>query len=164
MSSPPPHVDKARVVAALLAQAQAELDGMEAVAEAARDEATSTETKAEGKYDTRATEASYLARGQAWRILALRKQVAWLSSDAPLKPLREPVVQVGALVTLSGPRGDLLFIAPIGGGRVEVDDQTVLVISPSAPLGEAMVELETGDTFDVDSPRGILHYTITAIW
>ena len=164
MNSSPPPIDKARVVAALLDQARTELDGMEAVAEAARDEATSAETKAEGKYDTRATEASYLARGQAWRILALRKQVAWLSSDAPLKPLREPIVQVGALVTISGSRGDLLFVAPIGGGRVDVDGQTVLVISPSAPLGEAMVELETGDTFDVDSPRGLLSYTITAIW
>ena len=55
-------------------------------------------------------------------------------------------------------------MAPIGGGRVSVDGTTVLVISPSAPLGEAMVELETDDTFDVDSPRGLLHYTITAIW
>lgn len=164
MSEPASTPDKARIVAALLEQVQAELDGMEAVAEAARDEATSSETKAEGKYDTRATEASYLARGQAWRIVSLRKQVAWLSSGAPLQPLAEPVVQVGALVRISGPRDDLLFMAPIGGGRVNVDGTTVLVISPSAPLGEAMVELETDDTFDVDSPRGLLQYTITAIW
>ena len=65
MSAPASTPDKARIVAALLEQVQAELDGMEAVAEAARDEATSSETKAEGKYDT-PTEASYLARGQAW--------------------------------------------------------------------------------------------------
>tara|TARA_B100000530_G_scaffold246956_2_gene161922 strand:- start:381 stop:875 length:495 start_codon:yes stop_codon:yes gene_type:complete len=164
MSSSSPLLDKAKVVAALLAQVRAELDGMEAVAEAARDEATSSETKAEGKYDTRATEASYLARGQAWRVLALRKQVAWLSSEAPLRALSEPMVQVGSLVTVEGPRTDLLFVAPIGGGRVDVEGQTVLVISPSAPLGEAMVELEVDDTFEVDSPRGLLHYTITAIW
>ena len=164
MSSSSPLLDKAKVVAALLAQVRAELDGMEAVAEAARDEATSSETKAEGKYDARATEASYLARGQAWRVLALRKQVAWLSSEAPLRALSEPMVQVGSLVTVEGPRTDLLFVAPIGGGRVDVEGQTVLVISPSAPLGEAMVELEVDDTFEVDSPRGLLHYTITAIW
>lgn len=164
MISSAPAPAKARVVAELLAQVQAELDGMEAVAEAARDEATSSETKAEGKYDTRATEASYLARGQAWRIVSLRKQVAWLSSNAPLQPLEEPIVQVGALVAVSGPRADLLFVAPIGGGRVEVDGQTVLVISPSAPLGAAMAELETGDTFEVDSPKGLVHYTIDGIW
>jgi len=164
MSPSRPPIAKARVVATLLAQAQRELDGMEAVAEASRDEATNSETKAEGKYDTRATEASYLARGQAWRIVALRKQVAWLSSDAPLRDLPEPVVQVGALVTVSGTRTEVLFVAPIGGGRVDVDGHTVLVISPSAPLGEAMVELETEDTFEVDSPRGLLNYTITAIW
>ena len=90
MSAPASTPDKARIVAALLEQVQAELDGMEAVAEAARDEATSSETKAEGKYDTRATEASYLARGQAWRIVSLRKQVAWLSSGAPFDPLPSP--------------------------------------------------------------------------
>ena len=38
-------------------------------------------------------------------------------------------------------------MAPIGGGRGSVDGTTVLVISPSAPLGEAMVELEADDMF-----------------
>ena len=89
MSEPASTPDKDRIVAALLEQVQAELDGMEAVAEAARDEATSSETKAEGKYDTRATEASYLARGQAWRIVSLRKQVAWLGR-ALFNPLPSP--------------------------------------------------------------------------
>ena len=39
--------DKTAVVAALLAQVEDELAGMEAVAEATRDEATSAETKSE---------------------------------------------------------------------------------------------------------------------
>ncbi len=154
---------KARVIQALLRQVQAELEGMEAVAEAARDEATSTETKAEGKYDTRATEASYLARGQAWRIIELRRQVAWLSNVAPAVRLAEAVVQVGALVEVEGARTEVLFIAPFGGSRVDTEGQPVRVVSPSSPLGEAMVELEAGDVFEVDSPRGLVTYRIRSV-
>ena len=58
---------------ALLKTVSAELAALESIASEARDEATSSETKAEGKYDTRATEASYLARGQAWRIVELKR-------------------------------------------------------------------------------------------
>lgn len=155
--------DKTAVVGALLAQVEDELAGMEAVAEATRDEATSAETKSEGKYDTRATEASYLARGQAWRILELRKLSAWLSTDTATRQLTEPVVQAGALVGVTGARTEIIYIAPIGGGKAVLGDITVRAISPSSPLGRALVELEVGDGFEVDSPRGILEYEISAI-
>ena len=62
-------ISRAKAIAAILAEVSAELSAMESLAGDARDEATSGETKSEGKYDTRATEASYLARGQAWRIV-----------------------------------------------------------------------------------------------
>ena len=94
--------DKKQVVATLLQHVEAKLEGMESMAEASRDEATSSETKAEGKYDTRATEASYLARGQAWRIIELRKFAGWLRSEHAVKTLDELVVQVGALVRVEG--------------------------------------------------------------
>ena len=155
--------DKDRVVDQLLHSVQEELSSMESLAEMARDEATNSETKAEGKYDTRATEASYLARGQAWRIAELRKLVAWLSSDVPRRTLAEAVVQVGALVLVDGPRSEWLFVAPIGGKETEIDGHTVRVISMASPLGASMVELEVHDAFEVDSPRGVLEYEILAI-
>ena len=136
---------------------------MESLAEMARDEATNSETKAEGKYDTRATEAAYLARGQAWRIAELRKLVAWLSTDFPRQTLSDPVVQVGALVLIEGLRSEWLFIAPIGGKEAEVDGCTVRLISMASPLGASMVELEVNDAFEVDSPRGLLEYEVVAI-
>lgn len=136
---------------------------MESIAGSTRDEATSSETKSEGKYDTRATEASYLARGQAWRIIELRRLMAWLEMRVGEQEMAEPVVQVGALVEITGTRQELVFLAPIGGTKVQVDDQTVQVISPSSPLGEAMAELEVGDAFEFESPRGRLAYEVTAI-
>ena len=158
-----PGPDKKSVVEQLLLSVQSELASMESLAEMARDEATNSETKAEGKYDTRATEAAYLARGQAWRIAELRKLVAWLSTDFPRQTLSDPVVQVGALVLIEGPRSEWLFIAPVGGKEAEVDGHTVRVISMASPLGSAMVELQVDDAFEVDSPRGVLEYEVVAI-
>jgi len=155
--------DKKQVVSILLQQVQTELEGMESIAEASRDEATNSETKAEGKYDTRATEASYLARGQAWRIIELRKLAGWLDSDQATKTLEEPVVQVGALVRIEGKRNEIVYLSPIGGGKAVINGETIRSISPSSPLGSAMIELENGDPFEVDSPRGRLDYVVLEI-
>jgi hypothetical protein len=112
----------------------------------------------EGKYDTRSTEASYLARGLAFRIADLRPVVAWFQLfDASW---RSAVVQAGALIQLDD---DLLFMAPVGGGRVRVGDRTVTIISPASPLGEALAGLEPGDVAEIDSPRGILSREVRAI-
>lgn len=148
---------------ALLQTVATELHALESIASEARDEATSSETKAEGKYDTRATEAAYLARGQSWRIVELKRLLAWFETFDSSRVLTDPVVQVGTLVEISGTRQELVFLAPIGGTRTEVGGRTLRVISPASPLGEAMVELEVGDAFEVESPRGQLAYEITAI-
>lgn len=153
--------DKAAVVAALRAALEAELAAVQAVAAMARDEVGSDQSKAEGKYDTRATEASYLARGQAWRIDELQRLHAWFEV---LVPSPRAVVEVGALVELVGPRRDLVFLAPVGGASAPVEGRTVRVISPSSPLGQAMAELQVGDGFEVDSPTGEVSWEIAGIW
>lgn len=158
-------MDKVRVVEALRQALAQELAGVEAAAALARDEVQSDETRQEGQYDTRATEASYLARGQAERIADLRALAAWFEVYDPQARLEEPVVQVGALVTLveDGGAERVFFVAPQGGLATEVDGRRVTVISPSSPLGVAMEELEEGDGFEVDSPRGIVEYEVRAL-
>jgi transcription elongation GreA/GreB family factor len=158
-----PDIDKPTVVEALRAGLEDELRSVEAMAEMARDEATNSETKAEGKYDTRATEASYLARGQAWRIAELRKLCAWLGTDRATAPLSEATVQTGALVRVCGARSEWVYIAPIGGGKANIDGQTVRLISLASPLGSAMEGLEAEDGFEVDTPGGTKDYEITDI-
>jgi len=156
-------LDKATVVASIIHAISEELHAMESIAGSARDEATSSETKAEGKYDTRATEASYLARGQAWRIVELRRLLAWLETLDPTEKFSEPVAQVGTVVEVSGAREELIFLAPIGGAKADINGRTVRVISPSSPIGAAMVELEVGDEFEIDSPRGVLQFEIVSV-
>jgi len=150
--------DKSAVVAALNAQTRASLAGVEAVAEAARKDVGSDETRQEGKYDTRSTEASYLARGQAWRVAELRRLVAWYEAfqASPLD-----VVQVGALVLLEG--DDAVFLAPVGGGSVQVDDRTIRIVSPSSPMGAALADLEAGDVLQFESPRGRVELEVIAV-
>jgi transcription elongation GreA/GreB family factor len=152
---------KSQVIQAIRARLSLSLEAIERMAAQARDESTSGESKAEGQYDTRATEASYLARGQAMRIGELRQLVAWFEalSTAPILDM----VSVGALVGIEGDQAELLFIAPAGGSDVDVHGQRVRVISPASPLGSAMATLEVGDAFEVDTPRGLRTYEVTSI-
>lgn len=151
---------KDRVIQALRDKLASELQAVESVAAATRSEVGSDETRQEGKYDTRATEASYLARGQAWRIAELRQLVAWFGA-VEARPM--DVARVGALVEIEGPRTELLFIAPVGGAKVQVDGRTVRVISTASPLGSALAELEEGDGFEVATPRGTVDYEVLSV-
>ncbi len=155
--------DKTRVLAALTADVTSRLDAVEQIAAAARDEVSSDETKQEGKYDTRATEASYLARGQAWRVAELRRLASWCALFDAERPLLPPVVQVGALARVEGGRSEVLFMAPIGGAHFVVEGTHVRVISPTSPLGGALVGLEAEDCFEVVTPRGTVDYELIAL-
>ena len=57
----------------------------------------------------------------------------------------------------------MVYISPIGGGKAVINGETIRAISPSSPLGSAMIELETGDHFEVDSPRGLINYAVVDI-
>lgn len=154
---------KTEARSALLRAIQGELDAVERVAAMAREEASSAETRQEGKYDTRATEASYLARGQARRVTALRRLLAWF--ELPPSPPEEPgSIEVGSLVALR--RGDELCLAmlvPAGGAKAEFEGLPVLGISPRAPLGAAMLGLEEGEAFEVQTPGGVQRWTVEAV-
>ncbi|MCP4805686.1 MAG: GreA/GreB family elongation factor [Proteobacteria bacterium] len=149
---------KPGVVTELTRVLREELAAVERVAAMARDEVGNSETKAEGKYDTRSTEASYLARGQAWRVVELRRLVAWIEA---FEPTPREQVSIGALVHVEP--GGWLFVAPVGGHTVTVDGVRVRAISPASPLGQAMAELEDGDGFQVQTPRGEIDHEVLQV-
>lgn len=134
-------MDKARVVAAILVQARGDLAAAEQLTAMAIDEATSAESKAENKYDTRSLESSYIAAGQGQRLLSLRRFVSTLEAWTPV---RSEVVGIWALVRLST---GLRIVLPDGGGRrVVVDGEEVVVVTPASPAGQALLGLRAGDT------------------
>ena len=156
---------KLEVVEAIRARVAQDLAAVESVAAMARDEVGNSETRAEGKYDTRSTEASYLARGQAWRVAELRQLLAWFER-LELRELHR--AEVGALVEIEGHRVEghrveRLFLAPAGGSQVEVQGCRVRVVSPNSPLGAALAGLEEGDSFEVFTPQGRVEYEVLSL-
>lgn len=101
----------------------------------ARDEATGTESRAENVYDTRATEASYLAAGQGRRLVGLPALLTWLEQlDGSV---RHDEVVPGALVALR--RGTVTEWALVGvdtGPTVVVGGVEVRLLSERSPAGE----------------------------
>jgi transcription elongation GreA/GreB family factor len=75
----------------------------------------------------------------------------------------DPTVRLGCLVQITGARTELLYLAPIGGAKADLDGTIIRVISPSSPLGRAMTGLEAGDGFEIETPRGLLEYEIEGV-
>ena len=161
-------LDRIEIINSLKQRLADELDALESVANQTREEVGSSETKSEGKYDTRSTEASYLARGQAWRIAGLRQLAAWFGNLACEATFQS--VEVGALVevTRDGGGSRFIFLAPAGGlkSSVDIDGDAIRVevISQSSPMGSAMIGLNVDDCFEVESPKGPVDWEVLRIW
>jgi transcription elongation GreA/GreB family factor len=159
---------RASVVECLRAATAQELEALERVSAVTREEVTSDETRSEGKYDTRSTEASYLARGQAWRIAAARQLNAWFQALPDTLPTENKRAHLGSLVAIQcesnePPTIDVLFLAPVGGTRVNIGDLCVRVISPDSPLGRVLIGLEEGDAFQFNRPAGQGEFTLLEV-
>ena len=148
-------MNRTEVVAAVLTALQTNLDGVERMAKLASDEATSSETKSEGKYDTRATEASYLARGQAERVGALRRLVMWVQA---LVYNSTGTIRLGSLVQMAEKeRCQWVLILPDGGGvRVSTNTGDVRVITPHSPIGAALMGAEEDDEVELQNSERTL--------
>ena len=125
---------------------EATLAALREAHQATRDGATHEEAKAENDKDTRAIEQQYLARGQAMRIEAL---AVGLAEVARMSVAAAEVVQVGALVDAEDDDGATVrfFIAVEGGGTKLKGG--VQVLSPSSPLGQALLDKQAGDDVEV---------------
>ena len=144
-------IDKAALQAELVAQLAAALEGAQRAHAAALEGATHTEARAENPKDTRGLEQSYLARGQAQRVTELEAGVAAvtglvLRSFAPADP-----IALGALVIVDEDgEHKPLFIAPHGGGSLLTGG--VQVVTPSSPLGRALLGKRLDDEIEVRLP------------
>ena len=156
---------KTAVIAAVHTALEAELRALVAAASLALDEATSEESKAENKYDTRSLEASYLAGAQSERTLALKQVIAFWNVFQPRDYSDDQPIGVGALVGLADARGERwCLLAPSGGGRrVSVDGREITVVDPRTPLGRALVGAAEGDEVEVRTPQGLRALEVTSV-
>ncbi|MBM4377421.1 MAG: GreA/GreB family elongation factor [Deltaproteobacteria bacterium] len=145
----------------LVARLASDLEALERAHRAALEAATHEEAKPENDKDTRALEASYLARGQAMRVEELRGAVAELSGWWPRDLDGDGPVALGALVEVEDDEATLrYFIAPHGGGAL-LAQGSVKVVTARSPLGRALLGKRAGDDCDVvvDGRRRALSIT-----
>ena len=119
--------------------------------------ATHEEAKPENDKDTRALEATYLARGLAERVAALENAAAALAglklrafdADTPLA--------LGAIATLAGEHGAAAhyFLVPAAGGlKLTLGNALITTVTTEAPLGRALLGAYEGDEVSVQTPQG----------
>lgn len=146
----------------LLKKAREELVDLTRAALETKNFATDQEFKAESKYDTRALEASYLASAEAKRVEELKLEIQILEEVDPGVSTRIGEISLGALVNLSyGEREMFYFLIPTAGGTLlKINDHAVVVVSIFSPIGHAMLGLNKGDTFEVETPKETRIYKI----
>jgi len=132
----------------LVAQLEAQLATARAAHAAAIEGATHPEAKAENDKDTRGLEQSYIARGQAQRVAELEAAIGDLAALALRTFGEDAPIAMSALVVVDED-GDphRYWIAPHGGGNVLAGD--VQVVTPSSPLGRALLGKQAGDEVEL---------------
>ncbi len=145
--------DKAAIRSRILAALRAELDGFTRAAKAAQSAATDPDSKAENKYDTRNLEASYLARGVAFRVAETETALAEWEAMPPQDFSAMLPVAVGALVLLEASQGPVgYFMGPGGGGTgVVFEGLEITVITPASPLGKQLMKRREGEVFFLET-------------
>ncbi|MDB4961150.1 MAG: hypothetical protein JWP01_1149 [Myxococcales bacterium] len=148
-------IDKAVLRTELLALVSAQLTTAQAAHAAAIEGATHAEAKPENDKDTRGLEQSYLARGQAQRVAELEAAVAELTAlKLRTFTARDPVA-ISAVVTVDEDGTEhRFFVVPHGGGSVLAGG--IQVVTPSSPLGRALLGKRIDDEVEVRLP-GRLH-------
>lgn len=138
---------------ALLQRIRAQLDEqlavMKAAARDAKENATGEETKSDGKYDTRAIEAAYLAEAQAKQAEHLAEAVRVFESFDPPLYDDDEAIGPGALVEAEH-AGEIVFylLAPVAGGvTVEYDGFDCTVLTPESRLYQELLGARAGALF-----------------
>ncbi|MFM1556550.1 MAG: transcription elongation factor GreAB [Limisphaerales bacterium] len=137
---------KRLVIQKIIETLQSEMETYVRAAKFSHAEATAEENRAENKYDTRGLEASYLAAGQANKIVEIEESIAAFDALRERKFNEADGIDIGALIEISqdGERAHY-FIGPSAGGiEIKTRGTEVLVITPQSPLGSQLKGAKQG--------------------
>ena len=131
-------VNKAAILKAIIDTLRTEFDTLQTTSQKTRAAGNDSESKAEGKYDTRSTEDNYLADGLARQAHAVAQAGAAYKDFIP--PLFSPDsrIDLGALVQLAfTDETHWFFLGPAGGGIDVISDGIpVTVLTPESRAGK----------------------------
>jgi transcription elongation GreA/GreB family factor len=155
-------VSKKVLLEELVQFVRADLEAAERAQRITTEGATHEEARPENDKDTRALEQSYLARGQAQRVEQLRGELAAVLALKPRSFPEGALIALGALVVVEED-SDLrtLLIAPARGGT-ELAGQ-VQVVTPTSPLGRALLGKSAGDLCEVRLPQKLREISIVSV-
>jgi len=159
-------IDKLQALQALTNQLESELDTARAAQQQTQAGATHDENKPENDKDTRAIEATYLARGQARRVVELEQALLKLNSLEPRQFPPDAPIALGAIVALEGDDDDAFWylLAPAGGGaRLELGATSMTVVTPESPVGRALLGRREGDDVEIRTPQGARECSVSTV-
>ena len=143
-------MSKSTLIRRIRSMLEDQLAVMQVAADEARENATGDETRSEGKYDTRAIEASYLASAQAGQVASLSQSIDMLSRFNPPAFAGEDPIAPGALVEADCD-GEITYylLAPAGGGStVDHEGFDCTVLAPESPLYQHLLGSHRGDLLE----------------
>ncbi|MGH8020230.1 MAG: transcription elongation factor GreAB [Opitutaceae bacterium] len=148
-------MDKRPILEQIVNYLKEELATLMAAAKEAREYATDAETRAEDKYDTRATESSYLADGQG-RLAAEVKASLETYQSLELRDFG-PGQQIALTALVEVEQGgfrDLYFLGPRAGGlTVSHDGREVYVLTAQSPIGAKLLGQVEGGRIAIAAGR-----------
>lgn len=159
-------IDKKKLIEEICHQLEKDLEVLKAAALATYEAATGEESKAENEYDTRGLEASYLAGAQAKRVNEIEEQLT-IYKYLEVKDFNEST-PIGATALIEADldgKKVVLFMMPKGGGlSLTFQGQKIQVVTPTSPLGEALVGLKVGEVAIVETGAMTKEYEILSVY
>ena len=141
---------KSGLLSLILAELGGRLSRLSKAAMEAHAAATDPGSKAEGKYDTRSLEASYLATGQARQVEELADAVRRFGALTLPDFAMDDTIDAGALVELemAGEAVHFLLAPAAGGLTVEHEGREVTLLAPGSELYGKLLGKHVGDMLD----------------
>lgn len=122
--------------------------------------ATDPGSKAEGKYDTRSLEASYLAAGQARQVDELAESVQIFETLTLQDFEIESEIDAGALVEaeLNGEITLFLLVPAYGGMDIAHEGREITLLTPESVLYRKLLGLRAGESINQPMLRVVAVY------
>ncbi|MFC4993160.1 transcription elongation factor [Rubritalea tangerina] len=142
--------NKSDLIQQVITSLEADLDVLRKAAQETHSNSTDEQSKAEGKYDTRGLEASYLAEAQAGKVLQLEDHLRKLKQlDGNDYDDSAPIAS-GSMVILSSSDDDYGYmLLPAGGGMTLLSQGLEFtVVTPDSPIGSLILGKHVGNTID----------------
>ena len=154
---------KKEILKQLTSKVEVELAKVKQAYETTKNLVQNGDLKSDGKYDTRATEANYLADGQRQRITELEQELELLG-DINIKN-KEKSISIGSLATIElNGMARKYFVAPTAGGTMlNIDGEPILVISVFSPIGDAAIGMAKDESFELELNEDIREYKVLSI-